>query len=194
MRTQFWGSQLDVSWLYFTADKKLIRSPKFGVNPVQIQKELTENKSNVATCSLIGNKMNLIWGDGKKQSVNVEFSSGKLSGFDGGVCTQASPFSFKYFQDKTYTGLASFGSVSRSVTFFLGKDGKFTTDRLGAVSGSGNTSGAAAATSKESGTYSIAGNTIIFKYASGAEWRVIAQPYDLGKQEIIINDQLFKLK
>lgn len=90
--------------------------------------------------------------------------------------------------------MAIFGSVARSVTFFFGKDGKFTGDRLGSISGAGNTSGAATASRKENGTYSIVGNTIIFKYADGSEWRVVAQPYDLGNGEIIINDQLFKKK
>ncbi len=38
MKTQFWGSQLEISWLFFTSDKKVVRNPKFGVNPVQIQR------------------------------------------------------------------------------------------------------------------------------------------------------------
>ena len=194
MRTQFWGSQLDISWLYFTADKKVIRNPLYGVNPLQIQKELAENSKNVASYSLAGNKMNLKWGDGKTQSVNVEFKAGVLAGFDGGICTKAAAFPFRFFQDKTYSGLATFGSVSRSMVLFLGKDGKFRTERVGAISGSGNTSGVAAVKANDGGTYIISGNTIVFKYTDGKEWRTIAQPYDMGKEEIIINDQLFKLK
>lgn len=48
--------------------------------------------------------------------------------------------------------------------------------------------------SEETGVYQINGNTILFKYANGKEWRVIAQPYDLGNEEILINDQLFRQK
>ena len=196
MRTQFWGSSLDVSWLFFVngQDKKLVRNPLFGVNPLQLSKELQENKKNVANFSLSGNKMTLRWGDGTTQTVNVEFKDGKLSGFDGGVCSRASAFPFKFFPDLTYSGSAGYGSVGRSVTLFFGKDGKFRGDRLGFISGSGNTSGAVASQSTENGTYLINGNTIIFKYSDGKEWRVVAQPYDLGQNDIIINDQRFKQK
>ena len=136
--------------------------------------------------------MSLHWGDGKKHVINVEFKNGVLTAFDGGICTEPSPFSFKFFQDKTYSGLANFGNVTRSVVMFLGKDGNFSNDRVGAVSGSGNLTGVAAVKVNESGSYSITGNTIIFKYKDGKEWRAVAQPYDMGKEEVIIRDQLFK--
>jgi len=192
MRTQMWGSSLDVSWLFFTTDKKLVRNPVFGVNPVQYAKELAANPSNVATFSLAGNKMTLKWGDGKTQTVNVDFKNGVFSGFDGGICSRAKPFTFSYFPDLTYSGFASAGSVSRSITLFLGKDGKFRDGRVGAISGSGNVSGSAASSGSDVGTYIIKGNTITFKYSSGKEWIVVAQPYDLGYNDIIINDQRFK--
>jgi hypothetical protein len=192
MRTQMWGSSLEISWLFFTADKKLVRNPLFGVNPIQYAKELGANPSNVASYSLAGNKMTIKWGDGKTQTVNVEFKGRELSAFDGGLCSKPAPFKSSYFPDLTYSGFASAGSVSRSVTLFLGKDGKFRDSRLGAISGSGNVSGAAASTASDAGTYSIKGNTITFKYKSGKEWIVVAQPYDLGYNDIIINDQRFK--
>lgn len=192
MRTQMWGSSLDISWLFFTPDKKLVRNPQFGVNPIQYAKELAANPSNVATYTLSGTKMNLKWGDGKLQTVNVDFKKGVFSGFDGGICTRAKPFTFSYFPDLTYSGFANAGSVSRSITMFLGKDGTFRDARVGAVSGSGNLSGAAVSTGNDAGTYLIKGNTIRFKYNNGTEWIAVAQPYDLGYNDIIINDQRFK--
>lgn len=195
MRTQFWGSQLEISWLFFTNDKKIIRNPKFGANPLNVQKEMAENSKNIATITqLNGGKMSLTWGDGRKQTINVEFTKGVLSAFDGGLCSKATPFAFKYFDNKKYSGLASYGNVTRSVTMFLGKDGKFSTERLGSVSGSGNFSGAAAAKGSDAGTYIINGNTIVFTYSDGTQWIAVAQPYDLGKQDIIINDQHFKVQ
>jgi hypothetical protein len=191
MRTQFWGSQLEISWLYFT-DKKVIRNPMHGVNPIQLEKELATNSKNIADYTLAGNKMNLKWGDGRAHTVNVEFKNGVLSAFDGGLCGKTKPFPYKYFPDLTYSGLASYGNVTRSVTMFLGKDGKFSSNIIGAVSGSGNFTGVASSTNSKSGTYSINGNTINFRYDDGSEWRPIAQPYDMGKQEMIIGDQLFK--
>ncbi len=192
MRTQMWGSSLDISWLFFTNDKKLVRNPVFGVNPIQYAKELAANPSNVATYSLAGTKMTVKWGDGKTQTVNVEFKGLDLSAFDGGLCSRPVPFKFSFFPNLTYYGFANAGSVSRSITLFLGKDGKFRDSRLGAISGSGNVSGAAASTASDAGTYTIKGNSIYFKYNSGKEWIAVAQPYDLGYNDIIINDQRYK--
>ncbi|MBM3432627.1 MAG: lipocalin family protein [Bacteroidetes bacterium] len=117
-----------------------------------------------------------------------------MSGFDGGVCSKAKPFTIKFFPDQTFNGTAVYGSVGRSLTFFFGKTGQFTDQRLGSVSGSGNTTGAAASTSEKKGTYTISGNTIIIKYTDGEEWRVVGQPYILGNGEILLNDQLFRKK
>jgi hypothetical protein len=194
LRTQFFGGSLDVSWLYFTQDKKVIRNPKYGVNPIQLSKEILDNKNNVATYTIAGNKMTLNWGDGKSQTISVDFKNNVLTGFDGGICAKASSFSFTTFPDLTYTGLATAGSVARTINIFFGKDGKFKSLKTGSISGSGNTSGATASTNNEEGSYSIKGNTITFKYANGKEWIVVAQPYDLGRNDIIINDQLFKQK
>lgn len=194
MRTIFWGSQLEISWLFFPGGNKVVRNPKYGVNPLNLQKEMAENSNNVGSYTLSGSKMNVKWGDGKAYTINVEFKNGLLAGFDGGVCSKATPFKFRYFDNKTYSGFATFGNISRSIVLFLGKDGRFNTERVGAVSGSGNLTGVAAAKANDGGTYSITGNTIVFKYANGSEWRALAQPYDLGNDEIIINDQLFKLK
>ena len=192
MRTMFWGSTLEISWLCFSGDK-VVRNPRYGVNPLQLDKEVKENAKNVATFKRNGGKMNLKWGDGREQNINVEYKDGVLSAFDGGLCTTAKPFGIKAFQDRTYSGLAVYGNVSRSVTLFLGKDGRFAEKRLGAVSGDGNvTTGVASASSANAGTYIINGNTVIFKYGDGREWRAVSQPYDLGKEEIILGDQLFK--
>jgi hypothetical protein len=194
MRTMMWGSQLDISWLCISGDK-IVSNPKYGANPLQIDRELKDNAKNVATFTRSGNKMNVKWGDGRVQTVNVEYKNGVLSAFDGGLCSVAKPFGFKAFPDRTYSGLASYGNVTRTVTLFLGKDGRFAEKRLGSVSGDGiTTSGAAASSSASSGTYSINGNTVVFKYADGREWRTIGQPYDLGKGEIILGDQLFKVQ
>lgn len=194
LRTQWFGSQLNVSWLFFNPAKKIVRNPVYGVNPLQLDKELAENKSNVGSYTVSANKVNIEWADGKKQTVNIEYKNGEMSAFDGGICSKAKPFTFKYFSDKTYSGTAIYGSVGRTLTFFLSKNGQFNNQRFGSISGTGNVSGSASSSSEENGTYVINGNTIIFKYSSGKEWRVIAQPFDLGHEEILINDQLFKIK
>jgi hypothetical protein len=194
MRTMMWGSQLDISWLCISGNK-IVSNPRYGANPLQLDREMRDNAKNVATFTKNGNKMNLKWGDGRVQTVNVEYKNGVLSAFDGGLCSKAKPFTSKTFSDKTYSGLAVVGNVSRSVTLFLGKDGRFSEGRIGAVSGDGVvTSGVAASSSKSSGTYTITGNTVVFKYADGREWRTMGQPYDLGREEIILGDQLFKLQ
>lgn len=191
MRTMFWGSTLEISWLCFSGDK-VVRNPRYGVNPLQLDREMKDNAQNVATFKRNGGKMNIKWGDGREQNINVEYTNGVLSAFDGGLCSPAKPFGVKAFQDRTYSGLASYGNVTRSVTLFLGKDGRFAEKRVGAVSGDGNFTGVATAGGADAGTYSINGNTVVFKYGDGREWRAVGQPYDLGKEEIILGDQLFK--
>ena len=194
MRTQMWGSKLEISWLCFSGNR-IVRNPIHGANPLQLQREIQENPKNVAVFSRNGNKMDVKWGDGRSYTVNVEYKSGVLSAFDGGLCSKPQPFASKTFADKTYSGLAVYGNVSRSITLFLGKDGRFSERRIGAVSGDGVvTSGVASSTGSASGSYTITGNTIVFKYADGREWRAIGQPYDLGREEIILGDQLFKLQ
>lgn len=194
MRTQMWGSQLDISWLCFSGNR-IVRNPIHGANPLQLQREIQENQKNVATFTRNVNKMDVTWGDGRSNTVNVEYKNGVLSAFDGGLCSKAKPFASKTFADKTYSGLAVYGNVTRSITLFLGRDGRFSESRIGAVSGDGVvTSGVASSTASASGSYSITGNTILFKYADGREWRAVGQPYDLGREEIILGGQLFKLK
>jgi hypothetical protein len=97
MRTQMWGSSLDISWLFFAPGNKVVRNPKFGVNPIQLQKEVAENSANVASYTLTRTKMNLQWGNGIKQSINVEFSGRDLSAFDGGYAVKLCPLRFLIF-------------------------------------------------------------------------------------------------
>lgn len=53
LRTYMWtgmcGSSLDISWLYFGDDGQIVRNPKHGVNPVQWDKEKTDNVANTGT-------------------------------------------------------------------------------------------------------------------------------------------------
>jgi len=66
--------------------------------------------------------------------------------------------------------------------------------KRGAITGSGNISGSASSQGTKTGKYTVTGNTIVFNYDDGTEWRTLAQPYDLGKDEIILNDKLFRKK
>lgn len=57
----------------FQSVKKIVRNPIYGVNPLQLDKEVAENKSNVGSYVISGNKMTIDWADGKKQTINIEF-------------------------------------------------------------------------------------------------------------------------
>jgi len=59
LRTQFWGSQLNVSWLFFAPKNKIVRNPLYGVNPLQIDKETANNASNVGTYTKTGDTMTI---------------------------------------------------------------------------------------------------------------------------------------
>lgn len=192
MRTSYFSSQLSISWLYFYDETTLIMNPVFGINPVDINKEMQYNKKNIAKYKAIQNKMDLIWGDGRKMTVNVEYTNGVLSAFDAGGCLLAVPFQANTLHNKVYFGLASAGPVTRTATIRFGADGKFAMNKLGAIAGEGNFTGVATAGNDKKGTYTVKGNTIHFKFDDGTSWIALAQPFDMGKDEIIINDQLFK--
>lgn len=195
LRTQFWsGSNLEISWLFFTKDGVICKNPTFGVNPFNLKKELELNQANTGKFTVAANKMTINWGNGKSQSLKAEFNGTTLKGLDGGICTKAKPFSAKFLSGKTYSGSASAGDVSQSTVIEFKADGSFIMNRSGSISGSGNISGAASSQSSKTGKYSVTGNTIVFKYSDGTEWRTLAQPYDLGNDDIILNDKLFKKK
>ena len=195
LRTQFWsGGSLDISWLYFTKDGVIVKNPAYGINPFSLPKEIELNKANTGNFLIAANKLNVNWGNGKSQSVKVEFNGANLKAYDGGICTKAKPFSAKALGGKTYSGYASAGAVSQSTVIEFKEDGFFVMNRVGAITGSGNISGAASSKGTKTGKYTVSGNTIVFKYDDGTEWRTLAQPYDLGKDEIILNDKLFRKK
>lgn len=180
LRLEYWASNLDIHWLYFK-DSALVRNPKFGINPLQLEKETAENKENVAKVLQVSdNKMALKWNNGISQAVNIQFKGKDLSSFHGVACEKAVPFQITRFDDKTYTGLVYFNNLSRDITLFLGKDGSFTYEKKDA-----------SGIQKEAGTYTLNGNIIDFKYTSGKTWQALIHTYDLGNEEIIINDQLF---
>lgn len=195
LRTQFWsGSSLEISWLYFTKAGVICKNPAYGINPFNLKKELELNQANTGKFTVAANKMSINWGNGKSQSLKAEFNGTTLKGLDGGICTKAKPFSAKFLSGKTYSGSASAGAVSQSIVIEFKADGSFVMNRSGSISGSGNTSGAASSQSSKTGKYTVTGNTIVFKYSDGTEWRTLAQPYDLGNDDIILNDKLFKKK
>jgi hypothetical protein len=195
LRTQFWsGSSLEISWLYFTKAGVICKNPAYGINPFNLKKELELNQANTGKFTVAANKMTINWGNGKSQSLKAEFNGTTLKGLDGGICTKAKPFSAKFLSGKTYSGSASAGAVSQSTVIEFKADGSFTMNRSGSISGSGNTSGAASSQSSKTGKYTVTGNTIVFKYSDGTEWCTLAQPYDLGNDDIILNDKLFKKK
>ena len=104
MRTMFWGSTLEISWLCFSGDK-VVRNPTYGVNPLQLDREMKDNAKNVATFKRNGGKMNIKWGDGREQNANVEYKNGVLPAFEGGLCSLAKHFGLHTFQDRTISSL-----------------------------------------------------------------------------------------
>lgn len=193
MRTMSWaGGSLDISWYYVTNDK-IVVNPVGGANPVDMAMESERNGKNIATYRPVDDgTLEVSWGDGRNQRLRVEYKDGGISALDGGLMSLAKPFKESTFDDLTYSGLASVAQVTRSVTVFFGKDGRFRMQRVGAVTGGPGTSGVGADERSDEGAYDIKGNTIHFRFNDGTEWYAVGQPYDLGNGEIIIGDQLFK--
>lgn len=182
LRLEYYGNNLDIQWLYFT-DSVVVRNPKFGVSPLQLEKELAENRQNVGKISARSNtKMALKWGNGISQVVNIEIKNNDLSIFDRVACSKAIPFQESTIDNKAFSGLGNFNNLSKDISLFLGKDGKFIYEKK---MGTGDIQ-------KEEGIYTITGNIIQFNYNNGKEWRAFVHTYDLVKQDIIIDQQIFK--
>jgi hypothetical protein len=194
LRTVAWSlGGLEISWLYVDEGKKLIvKNPQFGVNPLNEEKERAENPSSIGNYEVDGNMMRVKWADGKVDQRGVEFKDGEISAWDAGLCVKAKPFPNSRIDDMNYEGNIGFGNVSNNTTIRFGKDGSFSMRSMGAVLGTTELQGAISETPERTGTYSIEGNTLTFRFDDGEEWITPAQPNDMGNQEMIIGTRLFK--
>lgn len=184
-----YGSSLDISWLYFGDDGQIVRNPKHGVNPVQWDKEKTDNAANTGTWKQEGEKIVLHWLNGKTASWTYEKEGGHFSIIDGGISTIQDAMPDGYPLEGKFAALTVLPNVSNSNTIWFTKDGRFTLNKTGTVT---TPDVAKAVSGDQSGKYSINGNTLTLQFEDGKETRsVIAIWESDGEKNLVINTRYF---
>lgn len=195
LRTQIGSSSsLQITWIFLGTDGTIIKNPRLGVNPLDKDKETAINPASVGKYTQNGDKMDITWNDGSKQSLNVQYKDGKMSGYDGGVCTVAKSFSADSFPNEVYTGQGAFGggTLSEYITLTLNSDKTYIWFSRIYVQQTGTWS-----EKTENGTYTLNKNTLRLIAPNGAshpEYFTV-QPYDMGNQiDLILGQSHFKRK
>ena len=168
-----------------------MRNPVAGANPIDLAKEKTKNASNTGTYTTQGDKLNISWSNGKKANWRVEKDGARLKGMDGGVVTQPKAMPAGYKLEGNYAGSAVAPNVSASSTFTFKKDGTFQLKKTGTVT---TEDGGSIASSQNSGTYNITGNTLTLKFADGKVEKALINILDFaGDKYLIINQGRYPL-
>lgn len=183
LKLQYWGSNLDIEWLYFQ-DSVLVKNPKYGITPLQVEQERLIKSEDVANILQVSNnKMSIQWGNGINEAILVEFQDKDLVKFKGIDCKKAIPVNKNQFDNKSYSGLVNFKNLSKDIRLVFSNDGKFTSI----------TKTPEGTSLTEEGRFYISENTISFKYNNGKQGQAFIHTFDSGQDDLIINHQLFKL-
>lgn len=193
LRTYMWtgmyGSNLDISWIYLDEDGNIVRNPKHGVNPVDWAKEKQDNAKNTGTYKLQGDKLEISWSDGKTASWGIEKEKGKFSIIDGGITTIQDPMPQDYRIEGQYASSVVLPNVASSHTIVFGKDGSFSSGRLGTVTTPDVTG---SSSSEAKGTYDISGNTLTMKFSDGRVEKSVIAIWDMdGQKNLVINGSYY---
>ncbi len=193
LRTFLWtgmyGSNLDISWIFLSDDGKIVRNPRYGVNPVQWEKEMQENAANVGRYTEEKDKLAITWSDGKTASWGIEKKDGKLSIIDGGIVSEPEAMPPHYRIEGQYAASTVLPNVASTQTLVFQKDGSFTMNNLGTVS---TADVAAASENNKQGTYDISGNTLSFKFSNGEEKKSVICIWNMnGQKNLVINSAYY---
>ncbi len=164
MRTSMYGSSLNISWIYLGNDGVIVVDPVAGANPIDLTKEEAKNASNTGTYTKQGDKLIIKWSYGKKAEWRVDKEGNKIKVLDGDIVTQPVPMPANYKLEGSYSASEVVPNASSVNTFHFKNDSTLELRRSGAVDTPGSS-----ATPKDQRTrkYSITGNTLTLKMASG---------------------------
>ena len=179
------SGSLNISWIFLGTDGTIIRNPFYGVNPIQKDKEIANDGQSVGVYTKTATGFDIKWADGSDQSLNAQFKNGKLSGFDGGVCTNAKSYATKSFPNETYT--------NSGVTLTLSSDNTFSWKTSMYDSNSRTYQ-----ETIKTGTYELQANTLKFIGSEDFIYNnrhFTVQPYDMGTTvDLILGTSHFKRK
>lgn len=194
LRTVFWansfGGSLDISWIYIGSDGTVIKNPKHGLDPINIEAEKKDNGDNTGTYKKEGDKLMITWSNGKTDGWDIEKNNGEINAIDGGIVSVPDKFSNGEHIKGQFAATAFNPSFSNVQTMVFDKDGSFALTNSVAVSNE------AVSTYKENtqkGKYELNGNTIRLSFDDGTKYVAnIAHWKDAdGKLTLVINNNSF---
>lgn len=193
LRTYMWtgmyGSSLDISWIYLGKDGKIVRNPKHGVDPVNWEKEKTDNAKNVGTYTEKGSSLEIKWSDGKTAKWTIERKSSEVTAIDGGIVSIPDRMPSNYKIEGQYAASTVLPNVSNSQTLVFKKDGTFNMANLGTIA---TADVSASSESASKGSYDISGNTLTFKFANGEVKKSVICIWDMdGVKNLVINSRYY---
>lgn len=189
LRTYMWtgmyGTSLDISWIWLGDDGRIVRNPKFGVNPVDIAGEEKENAKNTGSYKREGDKLKITWLDGRTAEWRVEEKGGEVSAIDGGIVSSPDAMPANYRISGKYSAMNVLPNVSSVQTLVFDEAGNFLLDQSGGIS---TPDVAANASSEKAGKYDITGNTLTLKFNNGEEKKAVIAIWDMdGERSLVIN-------
>ena len=175
LRTTYAFGNLALSTIYIGAGNKIAVDPPNGVDPFDFEATAKQTSEKVGTFKIEGNKIAVTWAGGKTQKLDVEFTQGKFSAYDGGLVSNADAYTPNQTLDATYAGSGMTANVSSSLTLKLTAAGHFTL--IGLVGTHGLPGNAKATEKTTEGAYKLSGNTLTLTPASGEASKHTVMPF-----------------
>jgi hypothetical protein len=188
--TAFGGGSLTISWIYLGKDGIIVYNPRHGVDPINMEAEKKDNEKNVGKYEIDGDKIKIVWDNGKKNEWSIEKEKGEITIIDGGIVTVPDKFEKGETIKGKFAALAVSSGFSRVQSFVFKKDGKFDVVTSTAVS---NDYASSYGENNKGGTYELEGNTLRMEFEDGRKEAATITHWkqDDGKLHLVINDSSF---
>jgi hypothetical protein len=201
MIVRFVGGSISQIYHFFTpAGYAYADVPPGGLERFDFAKAAKDNPSTTGTYAVKGEKLVIKFADGKERELSYAINKEKGNvELDGLYAHKAQPFKQGTTFDGQYSGggavgggTGTFVASSRTITFR--PDGTYAASATGSIAFKNpGSEGGGGGTSKESGTYSVSGNTLELKRADGTTTRHTIFPYELNKKvQLNIDGSMYK--
>jgi hypothetical protein len=190
MIVRFVGGSIQQLYFFFTpAGYAYADVPPGGLERFDFAQAAKDSPGATGTYVVKGDKLTIKFADGKERELEygVDQEKGHVK-LDGLYAHKAKPFKEGATFDGEYSGGAAVGGgsgtfVGSSRTFAFKPDGGYTLSSTGSVAFKNpGAEGGGGGTSKESGAYSVSGNTLELKREDGKTTRHTIFPYELDKK------------
>ncbi len=191
LRVSVMGNNISVSTIYLGKEDIIIRNPRNGLEPIDLVFEKKYNPSNTGVYKIEGDKMSVIWSDGKPETWKCDYSDIYLYGIDGKTVTAQKAMPVNYTLNKRLQ-LSGLGKDKNSVTVDFRFDGTFGIVNTTLLASAG---GERSVPNNQKGRYFISGNTLQLNFDNRESVRmVICMPVINGKNWLVINNSVFELR